>query len=644
MLWLNLALLLIQIEIPGFPDSSVAVDELLLRSDAEEARVRPLETTVIQLQAFGVVEDLDGEGRRVRLQAGGADFKLDAPNTGWLSKPFRYQGEEEIPFYESETAGLASIILGRASNEFVLQDSVLYTAPDKPGTYSITATRDGKTANISVHVDPQAPSNKQEETTAFGSEELPKDIYRRLAEHYAPLVAQETWFQPKADFITRFDYDGDWQGDNNWDSLDQGTSQAYVYYTTMETETHCFLIYNFFHPRDYSDKCIAGTCHENDNEGLILTIRKDGSEYGYLQVMETLAHNNVYSYRRDKGVRGNVHNIDGELELYEGSHPVVFIESGGHGVYGSTDSHSRFSLKEDHFSTGTGVTYTFKGTAERPPNPNARMVGYELLTIYHHWWLRSQKDDRAKAETFDAYYSYRPRGGRPMAAFDQIAGSFLGRRFGSNKAKPFWGWHDQRTGGKNVLATGQWGLDPAYSVSRNLRMPPPHSLTYIRNRYLKVGKTSSNSASKERKESGQQSERRNSGREPAPEARSSSLPPLQGDPLPGLVRSSVRTSAKEGSFFFYGEIDDEAVLRIRGSEVTAETIRGRPVITKGAILTGVLSTSHSTSSVDVKKGLGRGSVELLERPTRENGYTVVIRIRDDKGGSDQYRIHLTWQE
>jgi hypothetical protein len=175
-------------------------------------------------------------------------------------------------------------------------------------------------------------------------------------------------------------------------------------------------------------------------------------------------------------------------------------------------------------------------------------------------------------------------------------------------------------------------------------MPPPHSLNYIRNRYLKLRKKSSSSSSKERKESGQQSERRIPGREADSRAGGSSLPPLQGDPLPGLVKSSVSTSAREGSFFYYGEIDEEAVLRIRGSEVTAETVRGRPVITKGAILTGALSTSHPTTNVDIRKGLGRGSVELLEKPARENDYTLVFRVRDDEGGSDQYHIHLTWQE
>ena len=39
--------------------------------------------------------------------------------------------------------------------------------------------------------------------------------HRQLAEHYAPVIFQESR-STVLDFITRFDYDGDWKGDNNW--------------------------------------------------------------------------------------------------------------------------------------------------------------------------------------------------------------------------------------------------------------------------------------------------------------------------------------------------------------------------------------------------------------------------------------------
>ena len=68
--------------------------------------------------------------------------------------------------------------------------------------------------------------------------------------------------------------------------------------------------------------------------------------------------------------------------------------------------------------------------------------------------------------------------------FDSIAGAFRGIANGVDMAKPFWGWHDDETREKRVLAKGQWGLDPAYAGFRNLVLPHPVSLSYIFNPYL----------------------------------------------------------------------------------------------------------------------------------------------------------------
>ncbi len=460
----------------------LALKELALRADPSGVAIRPLDSIPVQALYYGQ----DGD-QRIRLRLDGATFSLAAENSGWLSKPFRFQGNETEPFYEAPNQGLTSIIFGRASAQFVLQDAVVYTAPAEPGEYEIRAALNGIEASLKITVAADAASLLPDETTSFSAEPASTYPYRALVEHWAPFIAQETWFSPKADYLARFDFDGDWLGADNWEDAFVGSSQAYVYYEVMETQTHWFLIYNMFHPRDYSDKCVAGSCHENDNEGLILTVRKDGTAFGSLQVMETLAHNNVYSHVADSSIRSGIHNIDGGIEFYQGSHPVAFIESGGHGVYGSTSSHARFRLETGKFTAGTGVTYVYKGVAERPKHPDDREVGYELLSIYDHWWLRSQLSTARQDGMFDAYYVYIPENNRPRTQAQEIAGSFLGRTESENKAKPFWGWHDNRTRKKNMIGTGQWGLDPAYAVTQNLRIPGPFSLDYIYNPYLGFG-------------------------------------------------------------------------------------------------------------------------------------------------------------
>jgi hypothetical protein len=119
----------------------------------------------------------------------------------------------------------------------------------------------------------------------------------------------------------------------------------------MKPATHWFLVYTVMHPRDYSDKCVAGSCHENDNEGIVMTVRKDGSEFGRLQTMETLAHNMVYSGTAERRITRGAHNIEGAIEFWNEHHPVVFIESGGHGIYPAASKTSRFRLAQNAFQT-----------------------------------------------------------------------------------------------------------------------------------------------------------------------------------------------------------------------------------------------------------------------------------------------------
>ena len=507
-----------------------------------------------------------------------------------------------------------------------MKDAVLYTAPDGPGKYVVEAELQGKKASLTISVDPAATARRAPETVEFPAEPAGADPHRPLVEHYAPFVAQETWFHPKSDYLARFDLDGDWRGDNNWDNTETGSSQAHVHYAVMETKTHWFLIYNLFHPRDYSDQCVVGTCHENDNEGLILTIEKNGSRYGRLLVMETLAHNNIYSYRADRRVRKNVHNIDGDVEFYQGSHPVIFVEAGGHGIYGSTDHHARFSLKEKHFREGTGVTYLYKGVAERPRHANDRNVGYALLPIYDFWWMRAHEGD-GRGHSFDDYYQYQPYGNRPRPLQEEIARAFLGRRFGSNKAKPFWGWHDGRTLKKRVLATGQWALDPAYGVSRTVQLPEPVSLDYLFNPFLGVGKPVSN-------------------------VRTVAARPLGHTPVldaaADLGQFEVQRSstydpqARRGRFDLRLIVDGESEFFLRDEQIQFRVISGRPPKDEGSEYSQPIPRS-ALREFRVSREEGRGRVTVLEQPSPRNGFTAKLRISDPKRGEDQYHVRVQWE-
>ncbi len=467
------------------------VTSIKLNVFPKSATIRPLETAVVQAEFYGkkkkgLFGGLFGdatETTKSKVTSNDWQAVLTRQNTGWLSKPFLYQeaGEKTKPGIEN----FITQSLGVASGK----DSVLFTAPNKPGRYTVKITEGKLSKQITIRVSNQAKSSKSPTTINILNFSKSSDPYLYLAEHYAPFIAQETWFNPKADYIARFDYDGNWKGVDNWENLEKGSSQAFVYYAAMETETHWFIQYNFFHARDYSDVCFAGTCHENDNEGLILTVRKDKSKFGKLEVMETLAHNNIYSFTNDSSIKKGIHNIDGKIDLYKGVRPIIFIEAGGHGVLGSDHKSSFFSAKTMDFTKNTGVTYIYKGKAEAPNYSNDRNVSYELLSIYDQWWSKGVQEDDQPNETFDNFYVYEPFGDRPKASAKFIAGAFKGKTASDNMAKPFWAWHDNRTRKKKILNTGQWALDPAYAISMSLKFPEdkPVSTEYIFNPYLDLG-------------------------------------------------------------------------------------------------------------------------------------------------------------
>jgi len=582
------------------------VKELKFKFDGD-ARLRPGESVSIQVQVWGDAVAKDGTRTTGRLRETATVTAADGQ--GWISKPFRFQGADDGGYVNSGSAGFAQVFQS-VSGQFVQKDAVLYTAPLEPGTYTVEAEAKGIKGTTQVTVAADAATRRAVEKSEFAAA-ADTNRYRKLAEKWAPFVAQETWWQPKADIPTRFDFDGDWNGDNNWDNMDAGTSQAYVHYAAVETNSHWFLHYNFFHPRDYSDNCIAGTCHENDNEGIILTVRKDGSEFGSLELMETLAHNNVYSYANDNRLRKGAHDIDAKIDLYEGHRPMVFLEAGGHGALAVGARNSTFSAARKDFTSGTGITLVYKGTAERAKHGNDRNVGYELISIEDTWWLRAK--EAANDRVFDAAYDYQPYGNRPGGG-QRYMGSFWGRKQGVNKAKPFWGWHDERTRRAKVLNTGQWALDPAYSVTKNITWPAtlPVDLEYLYNPYLGIGATA-----------------------PVPASAAVSAAAVSVDlPAAGF--------ATEGSCQLEAVIDGTAVIALRGEAASYQILNGQAEKDSSMGCDGALP-ARSLADFEVRKTKGRGTIKILEAPNVANSFTGKVQIDDPARGADRYVLVIRWK-
>src|SRR4051812_10367939 len=159
-------------------------------------------------------------------------------------------------------------------------------------------------------------------TGPLASQTARADADLEIAARYAPVLYQETGSNPKADQITSIDFDGNWASNDNWENLPRFPTPGQVYYSVIESETHWFITYAFFHPRDYTRVCFVWFCHENDMEGAGGAVDKATGEAVYL---ETKAHLSM-----DRVGAPTTVERDGERRI------ALYIEKEGHGVHGWT--------------------------------------------------------------------------------------------------------------------------------------------------------------------------------------------------------------------------------------------------------------------------------------------------------------------
>lgn len=218
----------------------------------------------------------------------------------------------------------------------------------------------------------------------------------------------------------------------------------------------------FFHPRDWSDS-FFDTEHENDSEGLLLSVRRDGSAHGVLQSAVTVAHKDFFSYVPSGGTWSTrAESVDGTLQMLDlgdGSHPVTAQQAKGHGL----------KARPYYDIVGDGVVYyPSLSAAEAPSGPDDRNVAYQLVDIFEPGGLWDRRND---SNLFAAWGSF---------AGDK-SGGCGGGTIGcdSNAANTPWGWDDGNDGpGRGALAS-----DPAGLVSNYFRVPEGVSLSYSFNPY-----------------------------------------------------------------------------------------------------------------------------------------------------------------
>lgn len=100
------------------------------------------------------------------------------------------------------------------------------------------------------------------------------------------------------------------------------------------------------------------------------------------------------------------------------------------------------------------------------------------------------------------------------------------------------------------------------------------------------------------------------------------------------------TNDRNGRMTWRGRVDDDVRIRIRGGSADVETLGGTPYYDGQPNFSSSLPYRRVT--VRVTKNRGRGDIFVEQQPSRENDFTAVIRIKDSKGGADNYEFTLDW--
>jgi hypothetical protein len=333
---------------------------------------------------------------------------------------------------------------------------------------------------------------------------------REIAARFAPIFYQALGTQKRNDYLTNFDFDGDWRGDNNWANAENRRFhlRAYVYYAVSETPTHFFIHYAVFHPRDYKGGGLSGKLlsaairegarrggrydptglarevalsHENDMEGCLVVVAKGGGGLASATVafVETLAHNRFLKYAPDD------HPLDGYKRVrLEDQRPELYIEPKGHGI-------KSFEASDKSSSRRAVLVYRFTGSADDPETQDrGGAVGYELLSLYDTLWPRAHDGIN---ETYGATYDYATisvnvvqKSGKTISQqvnLGTLGAAFSGKVGAENMARPPWGWFDID---ERDERTGLWFFDPASVIKRHFNLVGNFSTAYLDAPFLGV--------------------------------------------------------------------------------------------------------------------------------------------------------------
>lgn len=90
-----------------------------------------------------------------------------------------------------------------------------------------------------------------------------------------------------------------------------------------------------------------------------------------------------------------------------------------------------------------------------------------------------------------------------------------------------------------------------------------------------------------------------------------------------------------------GDVDDAATVDFQGGRSWIDNATDKGVKNTSVVFHGTLPSTALTT-VTLTKIAGRGQVELVQQPTKEDNYTAAVRVLDPEPGADHYQFVLKW--
>lgn len=324
-----------------------------------------------------------------------------------------------------------------------------------------------------------------------------------LALRHAPVLLQKVHSRySRADYITRVDFAGGWDGvcrnwDAVWDKRGGGyryNPAAHGYYSVVETHTHYYLLYAFYHPQDWSafwgsparsDPSEANQ-HVHDMEGCLAVVPKRGGGEGEtVEALVTVSHRHFLSYagREPDGrtptgslrVTGWEEDVDGPIEVtsrFSGrGEPAgrlkLYADSGGHAIRATKRGWGSESNIIRYRPTLGRAESPKESAFEKETDAKFQTVRYQLVSIFERDGLWAQRENPSVFRPDEA-------GRQAFVEMSDEGGLTAGA------ANPPWGWDDADDGYK----FGDFAWDPARLADGYFAGMGEFSRQYLHNPYI----------------------------------------------------------------------------------------------------------------------------------------------------------------